>query len=148
MAVVYVYCNSEGSHLPPIRLLIADDHQTFLTIATRYIRQQEGLVVVGVAQDGQQALSLARQLKPQALLLDLAMPNIPGLDAIPQLRAELPDLAIIALTLLDNEEYRRASLAAGADEFVAKARMTDELPAAIRRAVSKHSSPHRRGQAV
>lgn len=130
--------------MPPIRLLIADDHQTFLTITTRYIREQEGLIVVGTAQDGQQAISLARELKPQALLLDLAMPNIAGLDAIPALRAALPDLAIIALTLLDNDEYRRASLAAGADEFVAKARMTDELPAAIRRAVSKRLATARK----
>jgi DNA-binding NarL/FixJ family response regulator len=122
----------------PIRLLIADDHHTFLDIATRYLCQQDGLLVVGTALDGRQALALARELKPQAILLDLAMPKLPGLEAIPLLRAEQPRLAIIAFTLLDNVAYRRAALAAGADEFVPKARMTDDLPAAIRRAVNKH----------
>jgi DNA-binding NarL/FixJ family response regulator len=119
----------------PIRILIADDHLTFLNIATRYLGQQDGLMVVGTATDGLQLLALARQLKPQAALLDLAMPALPGLVAIARLRAEQPAVAIIALTLLDTKEYRQASLAAGADEFVPKARMTDDLPSAIRRAV-------------
>jgi two-component system NarL family response regulator len=67
------------------------------------------------------------------MLIDLAMPDLPGLLAIPRLREAQPGLGIIALTLHDTEGYRQASLKAGADDFVAKARLTDDLLPAIRR---------------
>ena len=69
-------------------------------------------------------------MPPQLVLLDLMMPRPSGLEVIPRLRALLPHVRIIALTLPDTSSYRRAALAAGADAFVAKSSMeTDLLPA-------------------
>jgi DNA-binding NarL/FixJ family response regulator len=63
------------------------------------------------------------------------MPDLPGLQAIPRLRQLLPQAGIIALTMLDTESYRRAALAAGADEFVPKAVMHTHLLPSIQRSV-------------
>jgi two-component system response regulator NreC len=60
-------------------------------------------------------------------LIDLAMSDLPGLDLIPQLRAALPEIGIIALTLFDTDDYRQAALAAGADGFVSKNTMNTDL---------------------
>jgi DNA-binding NarL/FixJ family response regulator len=119
--------------MSPIRILLADNHGVFLDITRRYLRQQSDLLVVDATTRGQEVLDLARHLAPQVVLIDLAMPDLPGLDAIAELRAQSPRIGIIALTLLDVDGYRQAALAAGADEFVAKSRMVTDLVPAIRR---------------
>ena len=91
--------------------------------------------LVGTAGGGVEALSKAQKLRPQVILLDLAMPDLPGLEIIPRLREVVPEMRIIALTMLDTEEYRKAALAAGADEFVPKADLNTDLLPAIRRVV-------------
>ena len=123
----------QDSDVAPIRVLLADDHPTFLNIATKFLEQQEGMVVVGAASGGREVLALARACAPHIVLIDLVMPDLPGLQVIPRLRMVNPALGIIALTLLDADGYRTASLAAGADDFVAKAAITDDLMPAIRR---------------
>jgi DNA-binding NarL/FixJ family response regulator len=66
-------------------------------------------------------------------VIDLAMPSLSGLETIPRLRAVLPEVGIIALTVLDTNGYREAALAAGANDFVAKASLDTDLLLAIRR---------------
>jgi DNA-binding NarL/FixJ family response regulator len=117
----------------PIRILVVDDNATFLEIVLEYLRRQDQLAVVGATQRGQEALALAQQVRPQVVLLDLRMPDLPGLEAIPHLRASLPGLGIIILTQHSLEAYRQAALAAGADEFVSKRRLIPDLLPAIRR---------------
>jgi DNA-binding NarL/FixJ family response regulator len=121
--------------LKPIRVLLVDDNATFLRIAARFLREHcdDELEVVGVLHGGKIAVEEAPTLRPQVILLDLAMSDLHGLEAIPLLRAELPEVGIIALTLLDAEAYRPAALAAGADDFVGKATMSADLLPAIRR---------------
>lgn len=118
-----------------ISVLLVDDNPNFLRIAQRFLQTQDDLMVVGVARGGRQAVVQAVGLRPQVILLDLAMPDLPGLEAIPLLRAELPELGIIVVTLLDGDAYREAALAAGADDFVPKMTMNTDLPPAIRRVV-------------
>jgi DNA-binding NarL/FixJ family response regulator len=121
--------------MDPIRVLLVDDNPTFLRIAARFLREHcDGeLEVVGALCGGQAAVEEAPKLRPQVILLDLAMSDLHGLEAIPLLRAELPEVGIIALTLLDTEGYRQAAQAAGADGFVAKATMSTDLLPTIRR---------------
>ena len=128
---------------PPIRILLADDHPIFLNITTRFLEEQEGVVVVGAATGGREALLLAQNLGPEVVLIDLVMPDLSGLETIPRLRSAHPGLGIIALTLLDAGGYRTASLAAGADDFVAKATITDDLLPAIRRVARARAQPTR-----
>ncbi len=123
--------------MEPVRILLVDDNPTFLRIATRFLEHERGgeVTVVGTASGGEEALAQAGRLRPHVILLDLMMPGISGLEIIPPLRAMLPDVGIIALTLLDTSSYCAAALAAGADRFVAKSAMSTDLLPAIQQVV-------------
>jgi DNA-binding NarL/FixJ family response regulator len=127
--------------MDPVSVLLVDDNPTFLRIATRFLQEhyRDEVVVVGTAGGGQEALIKARDLRPQVILLDLAMPDLPGLEAIPRLRAALPEVGIIALTVHNSNGYRQAALAAGADEFVSKANLSTDLLPAIRRVMKRET---------
>ena len=126
--------NSTGpGQNPKIRVLLVDDNQTFLRVAADFLQRHDELVVVGIAQEGEEALAQAQDLQPHVILLDLDMPGSSGIKMIPRLRAMMPQVSIIILTLLDGVIYRQATLAAGADDFVQKAALTTDLLPAIRR---------------
>jgi DNA-binding NarL/FixJ family response regulator len=119
--------------MKPISVLLVDDNPGFLRIATRFLEQHDDVVVVGAAGGGEEALALAQDLEPDIVLVDLAMPGLSGLETIPRLRAMLPGVGIIALTMLDTNSYRQAALAAEANDFVPKASLDTDLVPAIRR---------------
>jgi DNA-binding NarL/FixJ family response regulator len=119
--------------MKPISVLLVDDNPAFLRIATRFLEEHEDVVVVGAAGGGEEALALAEDLQPDIVLIDLAMPGLSGLETIPHLRAVLPGVGIIALTMLDTNSYWQAALAAGADDFVPKASLDRDLLPAMRR---------------
>jgi len=118
--------------MKPISVLLVDDNPSFLRIATRFLEQHDDIVVVGAADGGEEALALAQDLQPDVVLIDLAMPGLSGLETIPRLRAMLPAVGIIALTMLDTNSYRQAALEAHANHFVPKASLDRELVPAIR----------------
>ena len=121
--------------MSPISVLLVDDNPTLLRVATRFLEKHDEVVLVGTAVGGVGALARAQELRPDVILLDLAMPDLPGLEVIPRLREAVPEMRIIALTMLDTEQYRTAALATGADEFVPKADLSTDLLPAIRRVV-------------
>lgn len=124
--------------MKPITVMLVDDNPTFLGIAARFLQQHDEVRVVSAAVGGEEAIGLAQAIQPQVILLDLAMPELPGLKAIPLLREALPRVGIIALTLLNTDGYRQAALAAGANDFVAKGNMNTELLPAIRKLATAH----------
>jgi DNA-binding NarL/FixJ family response regulator len=126
--------------MPPISVLLVDDNPTFLRILGDFLGEEEDILVVGVAQSGEEALVKAKELRPQVILLDLAMPGLNGFNTTPRLRSMMPAVGIIALTVLDANGYREAALAAGADDFVAKANLNTHLVPAIRRVVKSGRS--------
>ena len=119
--------------MKPISVLLVDDNPAFLRIATRFLQEHDDIVIVGAAGGGEEALALAQDLQPDIVVIDLAMPGLSGLETIPLLRAMLPEVGIIALTVLDINSYWQAALAAGANEFVPKASLSTDLLPAIRR---------------
>ena len=125
---------------PKISVLLVDDHETFLRVATEFLQRHDELTLVGAARGGKEALAQAQDLRPQVILVDLNMPGLSGLETIPLLRAMLPEAGIIALTLLDAKVYRQAALAAGADDFVPKPNLSTHLLPAIRRVVQTGQS--------
>lgn len=127
----------------PISVLLVDDSPVFLSFATRFLHAYfyNEVRVIGEAHGGKEALTQAHELKPQVVLLDLVMSDLPGLEVIPCLRAMLPEVGIIVLTVMDNEFYRSAALDAGADDFIPKAAMNTELLPAIRRVVQAQEKP-------
>ena len=122
--------------MTPTSILLVDDHLTFLRLTTSFLQQFNDLIVVATAYEGEDALAKAAALQPHLVLLDLAMPGLSGLEVIPRLRAVLPDVGIIVLTKHRLAAYQKAALAAGADEFVSKATMGDDLLPAIQRVIS------------
>lgn len=119
--------------MKPISVLLVDDNPTFLHATTQFLEAHDGIAIVGTAERGEQALARAQELQPQVILMDLAMPGLPGLDVIPRLRSDMPQVGIIALTLMNTNSFRQAALEAGADEFVPKSTMRTALLPAIRR---------------
>ncbi|RLC74496.1 MAG: hypothetical protein DRJ03_30390, partial [Chloroflexi bacterium] len=118
--------------MPPISVMLVDDNPTFLRVTTQFLEAHEGIAVIGTADGGEQALEKAQALQPQIILIDLAMPNLPGLKAIPRLRKMLPQVGIIALTVMNTKSFQDAALKAGADTFIPKSHMRTKLLPAIR----------------
>lgn len=118
-----------------ISVLLVDDNTTFLRIATQFLESQDdaNMTVIGTASRGEEALEQAQELQPQVILIDLAMPGMPGLETIPHLRRMMPDVGIIALTMMNTSAFRQAAMDAGADEFIPKSTMrTNLLPTIMR----------------
>ncbi len=122
----------------PARLMLVDDSATFLSLLTRFLQQEgsDDVEVVGTATRGTEAIVKASVLHPEMVVLDLNMPDLSGIEALPFIRQVLPDSAIIALSLLDAPTYRQSTLDAGADEFVSKTSLEKDLLPAIRRLVA------------
>jgi DNA-binding NarL/FixJ family response regulator len=128
----------EIAAMEPISVMLVDDSHLFLGAATEFLKAQKDVVVVGTANGGQEALVKAQDLQPQVVLIDMAMPGMPGLEAIGHLKRLLPNTAIIALTVMDTKSFRQAALAAGADDFISKSAMRASLLPAIRKIAKNH----------
>jgi DNA-binding NarL/FixJ family response regulator len=115
-----------------IRLLLVDDHPLMRTGLRMLLATEADLLVVGEAEDGQGAIDLAATLGPDVVLMDVEMPCMDGVTATGKLHQELPQIAIIVLTLYDSAEMRARALDAGAAAFVSKFTPTDELLITIR----------------
>jgi DNA-binding response OmpR family regulator len=115
--------------------MLVDDNPMFLRATAQFLEAHDDMVVVGTAERGDDALAQAEALRPQAVLIDLAMPGLPGLETIPRLRAMMPHVGIIALTVMNSQGFRQAALKAGADAFIPKATMRTNLLPAIRKIV-------------
>jgi len=112
--------------------MLVDDNPTFLRVAAQFLEAHEGVTVIDTAGGGKEALEKAQALQPQIILIDLAMPELPGLKAIPRLREMLPQVGIIALTVMNTRSFRDAALKAGANTFIPKSHMRTELLPAVR----------------
>lgn len=121
-----------------LKLLLVDDSAAFLRALSGYLGTQPHLQVVGMARSVEEALALIRAgTRPDVLLMDISLPGIDGLAGMRRLRAELPEAAIIIVSLLDGQAYREAAAAYGADAFVSKARLNYDLLVTIQNAAAR-----------
>jgi DNA-binding NarL/FixJ family response regulator len=109
-----------------------DDCPLFLEIATDFLRQYDELTLIGTASTAQEALAQVEELQPQVVLLDLGLPDLPGLEVIPRLRQLQPQVGIIVVTLLEIASYQEAALTAGANALISKSHLELELLPTIR----------------
>jgi DNA-binding NarL/FixJ family response regulator len=110
-----------------IRVLVADDDRPFLSSLRQLIDQQPELEVVATAVDGVQAVELAEQLDPDAVVLDVHMPLLDGVSATARLRRDHPSICLIALTGDDAPTLHEAVFEAGADDVLLKSEILDAL---------------------
>lgn len=117
----------------PLKILLADDH-VLVRQGLRAVLEQAGFTVVGEASDGLEAVRLARELRPNAVVLDLAMPRLNGLDAAREIMQVSPRTATILLTLYTEDHHVLSALRAGISAYVVKTQAVDELLHAIKEA--------------
>jgi DNA-binding NarL/FixJ family response regulator len=119
-----------------IRIVLMAENEPFLRAITSFITRRAGLKIVGTFGGDGTSLKRVQSLRPQVILLDMDMTSQNGLATINRLRALLPRVALVALSLLDSQGFRRATLAAGADDLVHKLDLSTALFPAIYRAAN------------
>jgi len=103
-----------------IKVLIADDHIIFRQGLRLLLEKEKGIEVVGEAGDGIETVSLAQQLNPDVLLLDISMPKMDGIEAVRQLKKSAPDLKIIILTMYSDDQFIFELLKIGVSGYILK----------------------------
>jgi NarL family two-component system response regulator LiaR len=119
-----------------IRTLITDDHHVVRRGLRGFLELDPELEVIGEAENGQEALALARELKPDVVLMDLLMPVMDGIDATREIRRELPEVEVLALTSVLEDASVTGAIRAGAIGYLLKTTDADELREAIRAAAA------------
>ncbi|MGI9134224.1 MAG: response regulator [Rhodoferax sp.] len=110
-----------------IRVLLVDDNKTFLAAVKNFLLTLPGVQVVGQAHDGQTAITLAAQLAPDLVLLDIVMPAMSGLEVAVALQALVAPPHIVFLSMHDSQAYRSAAHALGARGYVGKGDFVSDL---------------------
>jgi DNA-binding NarL/FixJ family response regulator len=111
---------------------VVDDHDLVRTGITRMLADIDGLQVVGEGDSGESALKLARELKPDVVLMDVKMPGIGGLEATRKLLRSHPDIKVVAVTVCEEDPFPTRLLQAGAAGYLTKGAGLDEMVQAIR----------------
>ena len=106
--------------MPPIRVLIADDHRLFRRGLRQVCETEGGFDVIGEAENGQQALALARRLQPDVILMDIEMPLMNGVEATSVITKENPAVRVIALTVYQEDKHVFEAIRAGAQGYLLK----------------------------
>ena len=120
-----------------IQLLLVDDHEVVRTGLRMLLEGQPDMKIVGEANSGAQALEMAKTHAPNVVVMDITLPDITGIEATRQIKAAYPSIAVVALTIHEDEQYFFEMLQAGADGYVPKRAAPEDLITAIRAAHAK-----------
>jgi len=115
-----------------VRVVIADDHPTFRRGLAALLASVPDIDLVGEAVDGESAVEQSRVLNPDVVLMDLSMPGFGGVEATRRIVADAPSVAVLVVTMLDDDEAVFAAMRAGARGYVVKGQDTDDVLRAIR----------------
>ena len=119
-----------------IRIVVVDDHRTFRQALTAALGLTGDVEVVGEAPDGLYAADEVERAKPDAVLMDLSMPDVSGIDAMRKIHESHPDLPVVILTAHADAGVERECYAAGAHGFLAKGATLQEIVAALKQATA------------
>lgn len=121
----------EAGASPRMRVMLADDHPVVRKGLADLLREQAQIDVVAEAQDGQEAMELALQTVPDVVLMDITMPRLTGIEATRRIRAALPTVRVIGLSMHEDEDMARAMREAGAVAYLNKSEAADRLVATV-----------------
>jgi two-component system response regulator NreC len=117
-----------------IKMLLVDDHAVVRSGLRMLLENETDVEIVGEAANGRDALALVDQLKPDMVIMDIGLPDISGIEATQKIKQTSPQVAVVALTIHEDEEYFFKMLQAGANGYVPKRAAPEELLTAIRTA--------------
>jgi two-component system response regulator NreC len=117
-----------------IRLLLVDDHEVVRTGLRMLLENQSDIKILAEASTGAEALQMAREYKPDVVVMDITLPDITGIEATRRLKERQPEIAVVALTIHEDEQYFFEMLQAGASGYVPKRAAPEDLISAIRAA--------------
>jgi len=115
-----------------VTVLLADDHKIMRDGLRALLEKEPGLEVIGEAADGRTAVALARELKPSVVVMDVAMPDLNGIEATKQIAAKAPGARVLALSMHADRRYVAGMLGAGATGYLLKDSAFEEVAHAIR----------------
>lgn len=114
-----------------ISVIVADDHATFVHAVSTLLGGVDGIEVVGTAATGDQAVQAALELQPDVVLMDLHMPGLNGIEATRRLAEDAPHIAVLVLTMFDDDDSVVAAIRAGARGYLLKGARKDEIARAV-----------------
>ena len=120
----------------PVRILLVDDHKIMRDGLRSLLEKESDLEIVAEAENGEEALRLARDAKPDIVIMDVAMPVMNGIETATKIRAILPDVKILALTMHTDKNYLTGMLRAGTVGYLLKDCAAEELVSAIRQIIA------------
>jgi DNA-binding NarL/FixJ family response regulator len=123
-----------------IRIVVADDHEVVRTGLAKLFAGTD-IQIVGVANDGEQAVAQTLQHKPDVVVMDIRMPNVDGLTALETIRDKMPEMAVVMYTAYENPTYIARAVALGANDFILKTESAEALVDAIHRAAKGEEAP-------
>lgn len=123
-----------------IKVLIADNNAKFIQTVKSFLANEQDIEIVGNARNGKEAISKAKELKPDIILMDVRMPEMNGFKSTSYIKQIMPEVKVIILTIYDIDEYRDAATNSGAVAFVLKKFMRDNLIQTIREAFGSKSA--------
>ncbi|MDP2698854.1 response regulator transcription factor [Thalassospira sp.] len=115
----------------PIRILLCDDHALVMDGVRSRLESYDHVSIVGEAGNGQEALTQARDLRPDIVLMDISMPVMNGIEATEKFRETLPEIKVVILSMHENPEYLRTARQAGARGFILKDVSSNDMVRAI-----------------
>ena len=113
--------------MEPVRVLLVDDNIIYLRTVNALLANKPEVEVIGCAVSGAEAVEFAESLRPDIVLMDLKMPGIDGFEATRRIKANSASTRVAIVTACCGHEYHEAAVAAGADDFICKDRLTSEL---------------------
>jgi len=114
-----------------IKVIIADDHKGMRQGLVKMISCHSDIQVIGEAANGPEVIELARRLNPDLILMDISMPGIDGIEATRIVKAEMPKVRVIGLSMFEDEQMEQEMLQLGAEAFISKASSIQEILKAI-----------------
>jgi len=117
-----------------IRLMLVDDHAVVRSGLRMLLENEEDLLLIGEAGSGKEALELVTELKPDVVIMDITLPDMSGIEVTQQLKQKHPKIAVVALTIHEDQQYFFEMLQVGASGYVPKRAAPDDLITAIRAA--------------